>query len=612
MKRKGFAVSMLQNMMRTVLLHLSHEQGVVCYIDALDECAEDDIRDALRHFEELRDLAKRRDTKFLVCFASRHYPDITIRYHRAVNIDEQVEHQHDISKYVESALVIPDELGVEIHDSVLSRCKGVFLWAVLTVKSLNKMYDEGSTRSELQARVREIPGVIQDLFGEIMRNRDESLLPMLIWILYAKRPLSIQELYFAVKASIGNPSSGIWNRADIDVSRMKKFLLTSSKGLIEFWEGERVGGSQVHLIHESLREYLLASGLVELDSSMGSQVQANSHARLARWCTEYVSANGADYDERISDILTAFRYGIVPLLDYVLEYTLNHIDVALRANVLPYRTMQLFTDTWLCCKLDRFKWSAKLICAELLYLYLVENGDKCPKDSFGTSTARAVPLAALPKARPRGRNRVFRSLAVVRAGSIDPVQLFRNRSSDSDFVKLVQEVLWRAAADGQEHVLDLLLSYISLPKRYPDVLYDLLWAAAMQLKESTTKLMLQNGADPNGGTRSLLCSLVRADDPDNVEGDPTWTRVRIANLLLDNAADTKGALVAASKARRSLLVRLLTVRGATISRTAIETARRKGRDDILDMVAEAGAPVGESTDESAYTSDASTVAMDGN
>ena len=36
LRRRGWALSMLQNMLRTTILHLNHTQSLVCYIDALD------------------------------------------------------------------------------------------------------------------------------------------------------------------------------------------------------------------------------------------------------------------------------------------------------------------------------------------------------------------------------------------------------------------------------------------------------------------------------------------------------------------------------------------------------------------------------------------------
>lgn len=81
-------------------------------------------------------MAKSRKIKFLICFGSCHYPEITVQYHRATKLDERAEHDQDISRYVKSTLNIPGSLGVGLRDSLLERSRRVFLWAALTVKSL--------------------------------------------------------------------------------------------------------------------------------------------------------------------------------------------------------------------------------------------------------------------------------------------------------------------------------------------------------------------------------------------------------------------------------------------------------------------------------------------
>jgi hypothetical protein len=49
---------------------------LVCFVDALDECDEDEIRDMVSLFEHLGGICSM--GMFRVCFASRHYPQITI------------------------------------------------------------------------------------------------------------------------------------------------------------------------------------------------------------------------------------------------------------------------------------------------------------------------------------------------------------------------------------------------------------------------------------------------------------------------------------------------------------------------------------------------------
>lgn len=60
-------------------LTLLQAQGkqLYCYVDALDECPEDDVQDMVSYFE---DLVGNMDSRhFRVCFSSRHYPQISIR-----------------------------------------------------------------------------------------------------------------------------------------------------------------------------------------------------------------------------------------------------------------------------------------------------------------------------------------------------------------------------------------------------------------------------------------------------------------------------------------------------------------------------------------------------
>ena len=616
LKQKGFEVPMLQNMMRTTVLHLSRRQSLVCYIDALDECAEDDIRDALRHFEELRDLAMRRGAKFLVCFASRHYPDITIRHFQEVNIDVRAEHSHDISKYIDSALVIPDKLGAELHDALLARCGGVFLWVVLTVKSLNKMYDQGGTRSQLRARVRDTPGKIQDLFREIMQKRDEYLVPTLTWILFAQQLLNVPQLYFAVKASTGRLSTGYWNRSEIDLLRMKKFLLASSKGLIEFWGPRDSAFSYAQLIHESLREYLLEGGLVGLDASMGVQVSPISHARLAAWCVEYIAADSEQYMAGAIERHTMYGPDAqLPLFEYVVVQTADHIAIALADNAIPNSTLERFTKMWLTCKLYALNNQAMSDCAALLYYSLLRQGDTCGKSML----SRAIPLRLgsepiyefsdleyLTTDEDQKRWLTFRTAA--QAGSVVLPQLFSDRSEDSDFNYIVQVALFQAAAEGQEHILDFLLNYLNPPSNCEFCL-TLLWVAATILREGTARAMLHYGTHPNYPNRqipSVLRDVSRNDDPPQCQGDPVRTRINIATMLLDHGAATKGALLSAGKARRLELMRLLTARGATFSSSEIKTARERGSDEILVMAHEIGDPVCDSASETAYTSESAT------
>jgi hypothetical protein len=60
-------------------IKLLGESSVVCFIDALDECEEQQIREMIQFFEHIGELAVSADISFRICLSSRHYPHITIR-----------------------------------------------------------------------------------------------------------------------------------------------------------------------------------------------------------------------------------------------------------------------------------------------------------------------------------------------------------------------------------------------------------------------------------------------------------------------------------------------------------------------------------------------------
>jgi hypothetical protein len=51
----------------------------MCFIDALDECAEHQVRGMVSFFEHVGELAVDAGIHFRVLFLSRHYPCITIK-----------------------------------------------------------------------------------------------------------------------------------------------------------------------------------------------------------------------------------------------------------------------------------------------------------------------------------------------------------------------------------------------------------------------------------------------------------------------------------------------------------------------------------------------------
>ncbi|KAL1598069.1 hypothetical protein SLS59_007079 [Nothophoma quercina] len=115
------------------------DSSVVCFIDALDECEEEQVRDMIQFFERIGDLAVSNDIRFQVCFSSRHYPHVTIRHGLELVLEGQEGHSQDISNYVETELKIgKSKTAQRVRAELQEKASGIFMWVVLVVGILNK------------------------------------------------------------------------------------------------------------------------------------------------------------------------------------------------------------------------------------------------------------------------------------------------------------------------------------------------------------------------------------------------------------------------------------------------------------------------------------------
>src|SRR5205814_1409874 len=178
-------------------------------------------------------------------------------------------HNQDIANYLHSELKAGSSKQVEqVRTEILEKASGIFLWVVLVVQILNKEYDRGRIHA-LRKRLQEIPTKLNELFKDIL-TRDgqnmEDLLLCIQWILYAKRPLKREELYFAILSGEAPEALTAWNPEEITKQDMERFILSSSKGLAEVTKST---DQTVQFIHESVRDFLLENGLSDLWSEFG-------------------------------------------------------------------------------------------------------------------------------------------------------------------------------------------------------------------------------------------------------------------------------------------------------------------------------------------------------
>ena len=202
-----WTIAELQNY---ILFAVKNLQGrpLTVYIDALDGGEEDDIRSMITFPQEVGYVSMSRGESVKVCLSSRHYPHISIRNGVSIIIENLSEYDQDINKYVDYNLV--GNKGTQrdnIKSNIHRKASGVFLWVILVIPMLNKLYDKDSESAMLN-RLQDIPAELNGLFREILgkdpSTRNRSVLT-LQWMLFSYTPLSPIELFLEVKVGCCPP-----------------------------------------------------------------------------------------------------------------------------------------------------------------------------------------------------------------------------------------------------------------------------------------------------------------------------------------------------------------------------------------------------------------------
>jgi hypothetical protein len=340
----GWPRRLLEEIFKRFVLGLEQEL-VSCFIDALDECTESEVRDLVEFFEDLGNITAKKGICFRVCFSSRHYPNVSLEKCQHFMLDGQNGHQQDISAYIESKLRLRRSTKSEqIRTAVLKRAEGVFLWVVLVVKRLNQDHDRGNVHN-LQGRLDEVPDGLDDLFRDILRitdNDDGLLIQIMQWVMYARRPLACEELYFGVRT--GTLSDGDlepWDHDEITSEVMDRFIVNCSRGLVE---STREQYPRMQFIHESVRDYLFGGGLGLLAPAISNNLAGASHDYLKHSCLKVLTSRVIDAvcfsthtletpneyaHQDAGHVMSPFRF---PLLGYA-SSVVDHAELAFQHGV---------------------------------------------------------------------------------------------------------------------------------------------------------------------------------------------------------------------------------------------------------------------------------------
>ncbi|CVL11227.1 related to ankyrin 3 [Fusarium proliferatum] len=329
-------LNVLKDLLRAAVAKLG-QRAFRCFIDALDECDEQQVMDLVEYFENLAEQCTEDNIDLRVCFSSRHYPYIDIKYGIRVILEEQTGHASDLESYIKSNLRIKDRtLLAELQEKMLKKAAGVFLWVVLVVDMMNKENCRG--RLAVRRRLEQVPSGLSDLFKDLLKRDNsnmEELQLSLLWILLSERPLKPDEYYHAIWSGLYLEGLGDLDIPEVDMEDSEdcfvRCVISSSKGLAEITNLKQ---PRIQFIHESVRDFLVKDkGLHELWPELGPDWESVGHDRLKMCCYSYFEfvVEKEQAEARVYDYLGhnyAMWTTLYPFLQYASQFVLHHSDLA--------------------------------------------------------------------------------------------------------------------------------------------------------------------------------------------------------------------------------------------------------------------------------------------
>lgn len=349
-ERDSWPIEIVSGLFREAVIALGTDR-LTCYIDALDECSETEICNMIEFFEELTESAIAESVHFRVCFSSRHYPHISIVTCLELVLEGQEGHEGDIAAYIQRKLKVSARSKSEMAFEIQRRASGIFLWVCLVIRILNEDIDHGDA-SKIKTRLKEIPDGLDELFRDIIERgtrKDTHLIPTLQWIMFAKRPFTCKELYHAV-AHLPQNELGLMSEYEkYNTQTAENFLVNSTKGLAETTKGKQ---PKIQFIHESVQDYLRATGFRNLAPHLNENLPGFTHDFLKQRCLELISVEvhrhlslpetlpSAKSEE--AKRLRAKSEEDLPFLEYAVSSVLYHAERACACQVSQYDFIQIF------------------------------------------------------------------------------------------------------------------------------------------------------------------------------------------------------------------------------------------------------------------------------
>lgn len=145
---------------------------MILFIDAMDECDDDEVRDLVGYFSRLIKKAYQLGAELNVCLPSRHYPQISIDGCPEIVVEDH--NNQDILRYIE-AEAEDSSLINSVKENIVEKSRGVLpLGGLGHLLSKEVWSRRGKSLKWLEKKLDEIPFELETLFSQLMSEVDEE------------------------------------------------------------------------------------------------------------------------------------------------------------------------------------------------------------------------------------------------------------------------------------------------------------------------------------------------------------------------------------------------------------------------------------------------------
>jgi hypothetical protein len=311
--------------------------AVTIVLDALDECAESETKDLMRHMEiQVRD-SESSNAKLKIFMTSRPYEHVMSELYGLSGVFPRIripgeDESETISQEVNCVIRhrvdqfakekgLSDEIKTCLEGQLLKMEHRTYLWVYLVFNYL-KGFQFKKTAKGMASTFDVLPKSVHQAYEQILsKSKDRPMVQkVLAIILAATRPLTLREMSVAMEVDENTKSA---NDLDLEHENDFKLRLRSWCGLfVSIYHGK------IYFLHQTAREFLLAEQMSSNTNQKGLTwhgftTMKDAHTALAECCVRFLSFVVVDSD----NLTTAQKQGAEDgeFLKYSAEFWALHV-----------------------------------------------------------------------------------------------------------------------------------------------------------------------------------------------------------------------------------------------------------------------------------------------